>query len=183
MRPYHHAAAPSLPAGVKSRLKRLDPDLFVTWSPWMLDALTGRPIETNWGALVPAPGFYLWRRDRDAGKTYWVSVFERFGHEQVANLEADLARFMSPDEIIRRVAANRRRNMEAGRKRCEERRADVYAANKSRIVDLMNGMSGRRPPKTYSYPGQQDRRSSMERQEFLRDAREDGWELPDHSGD
>lgn len=159
-------------------MKRLDSCLFVTFSEWFLDGLTGQPVKTTWGELVQDPSWYLWRRDRDTGEVHFVSMYKYFGHEQVARLEADLARFLSPDEIIRRTTEARTARLRQARETFAQVQQDKIAANKSRIVDLMNGKSGFRTVRSYSYSGQKNRSSSAEQQQVLKDAREDGWELP-----
>ena len=47
MKPYNDSAAPTPDRGVLARLHRLDRDLFVTWSPWALDVLSGQPLHAT----------------------------------------------------------------------------------------------------------------------------------------
>lgn len=190
MNPFHHSAAPAVDVGVLRRLRRLDRCLFLTWSPWSLDPLSGQPIVPHtsvdpvtgdWINAEPVddPAWYLWRREENSTKVFWVTAVPGgyYGHEHVAKLEGDLARFMSPDAILRGIA-EKRRDVDVKRKeRYRERHADTLGANQGRIGDLLAGRSGRRTGKIMSYGGQKNRGTPT--QEFLPDAREDGWELPD----
>lgn len=186
MQPYNHAGGPTIDVSVERRLRRLDRCLFVTWSPWALDPLTGRPIETKGaidpvtGDVVPAgtiesPEYHLWRRDENSSKVFWVSSYRHFGHAQVAKLEGDLARFMSPSAMLQKMMEARDRVLRKGREDYEDYHNQLSKANESRIHDLVfAGKSGRRTRKVVSYPGQTNRGTPTE--EFLADPEEDGWE-------
>lgn len=177
MEPHSHASAPSLDLGVERRLRRLDRQLRATWSPYSVDSLTGQVIE-HCGRPVEDPCWHLWRKDECSTHHFYVMpIGEYFGHEQVARLERDVARHMSPDEILRRhrARAEDRKALELRRK--EEAQQDKIKANESRIADLVfGGKSGRRDGKVFSYPGQ---KSHATPGTVMKDAKEDGWELPD----
>jgi len=177
--PFHHSAAPAPDLGVVRRMRRLDPDLFLTWSPFALSGTTGQPLSGPTGRPVRYPQWYLWLRCPD-GKTRFINSFQTFDHRNVAALESDLARFIAP----RQVLARRIMESDARRKRLEEaaqgRRMDAYAANKSRIRDLFvdGKIHDRRPARAYSAPGVSSRGTPGD---VPTSAKEAGWELPDRN--
>lgn len=190
MTPFHHSAAPAVDVGVLHRLRRLDPCLFLTWSPYSIDPLTGRPIiphtsvDPTTGTLIQArpvddPAWYLWRREENSTKVHWVTAIPGgfFGHQHVAKLEGDLARFMSPSAILRGIAEKRREVDMRRKENYHQRHTDTIDANRGRVGDLLAGRSGQRTAKIMSYSRQTNRGTPTQR--FLPDAREDGWELPD----
>jgi hypothetical protein len=191
MVPVNHAAAPALERGVLNRLKRLDPSLRVTWSPYALNPETGRPIEMS-GRVDPEsgeqllgavrdPAFYLWKKDPGSSHHFFVGVSPRFGHLEVLRLETDFARFYRPEDILRvvKTAADRRRALD--RAAMEQLQRDKIRANRKRIHDLVfEGKRGLRSTKVVSYGGMTRRSSSAERALIEKEAREDGWELPSH---
>lgn len=168
---------------VLARLKRLDKDLFVTHSRYIIDPMTGRVIEAGQGAVDPitgedrrgkpidSPAFYLWiKRD---GETRLVQMTEEFGHPEVQRLEGALSRFMDPGEIIAKMTARREEAIKKQREAYEEEKHERTKANASRAMDLIQGKSGQRDAKVASYPGQKDRSTPGI---ILPDAKEDGWE-------
>jgi hypothetical protein len=186
MEPLRHYDA-SVDSGVLSRLKRLDPQLRVTFSRYALNPDTGRPIEMS-GRLDPCtgewlagvvhdPAFYLWRKDDCSSHHFFVAAYPQFGHREVMLLEADLARFERPEDIERIVRERAERRRERQLSSVKGDRQEVRRANRKRIHDLVfEGKSGMREAKVSSYAGQSTRTSSAERQRFLADAKEDGWE-------
>lgn len=194
MQPYNSTDAPAIDRGVKARLRRLDRDLFLSFSKYAIHPGTGQPLplrgrmddgieqyeRRSGDLLLIAPAWHLWVRDSD-GRIHLVNSYPAesgFGHREVAALEADAARFMTPSEI---VEIARQRRMERDRKRRQEyrdRHADITKANWGRIRDLCNGKSGYRERRIISGPGMGSRGAATER--ILTDAREDGWELPDN---
>lgn len=175
------ADAPSIDRGVLARLRRLDPDLRLTWHRYAIDVLTGEVILGPGGKPVLDPAWYLWRRDRGSNAVYhFVMSFparEGFGHREVAGLESDAGRLLDPKEIrLRheaRVEARRRKELE----RIRQKQRDKIAANRRRIHDLVfEGRLGVRDGRPFSYPGQPHRSTPGL---VAMSAREDGWELPE----
>lgn len=187
MQPYSHAAAPSLDRGVLSRLRRLDRDLLVTWSPYALDPLSGKPIESvphvdpidGWkpGGAVEDPAYYLWLLCTD-GRVRLVGVYQHFGHLQCAQLEGDVARRFPSHELARRFMEAKARSQERGLVAQRDMQHQKIAANQSRINDLLNGKLSRRQAKIMSAPGLSKRSTPGE---IEMDSKEAGWELPDPS--
>jgi hypothetical protein len=185
MRPINHAEAPSVERGVLARLRRLDPQLFVTWSPWAINPVTGQVIECkasidpDTGEEVEAgavydPAFHLWRRD-DGSTCCLVMSFPKFGHAEVRKLENDLARFMKPSAILKAMAEARHAVQKKRHEDYEDYHNQLSKANSQRIGDLVfAGRSGRRTRKIVSYAGQRNRSTPTE--EFLADPKDDGWE-------
>jgi hypothetical protein len=95
----------SVDTGVLRRLKRLDKNLRVTFSPYALDLFTGRPIvcegavDTETGIVhngpVLDPAHFLWRKDSLCSHHHFVKTYSLLegglGHLAVMHLEADLA--------------------------------------------------------------------------------------------
>jgi hypothetical protein len=186
---------PSLDISVKNRLRRLDPRLVVTWSPYALDPATGLPIEHSGtpdtdplaplpkrGEPIKDPAFYLWLKD-DARSTHWlVSIYQNFGHEQLMHLEDDVVRRYGEKNAFEVIAEKSQQLRDRALARKANTQRAKREANESRIHDLVfEGKSGYREAKVSSYKGQTSRQSSAERGRFLSDAREDGWELPEQS--
>jgi hypothetical protein len=181
---------PSIDYGVEKRLRRLNPRLKVTWSPYALDHTTGRPIEMS-GALdcytgkinqgvVKDPAYYLWIKDEAFNTYYLVGIYQKFGHEEVMHLEADVARHMDRDRVFEFLQERGKALRERGLARKRDLQAQKIRANKKRIHDLVfEGKDGVRDAKVSSYKGQTKRTSSGELNRIRKDAREDGWELPE----
>ena len=181
----HHsdAAAPSIDRGVTARMRRLDPNLTVTWSEHALDIVTGNKIiarkgmdpvtgERHGGAVF-SPRFYLWRRDDVSPALHYVADYPRFGHYEVRKLEGDLARFLSPTAIMRKMAEARATVSKRELASRAEYHKDKAAANESRINDLVfGGKDGRRAGKSFSYGGQKTRATPGD---VSVNGREDGW--------
>jgi hypothetical protein len=189
MEPKNHAAAPAIEPGVLSRLRRLDRNLRVTWSPLALDVETGRPIEMEltldpytgeWlEGTITDPAYYLWRKDNNSSHHFFVAVYSEFGHPEVELLETDLARFHDPEEIPKLLRESNARLRQLGLRAKRELQRQKRKANKRRIHDLVfEGKGLRRSAKVASYPGAPTRTSSAERAQIEKEAREDGWELP-----
>lgn len=198
MIPFNHVAAPSIDRGVEARLRRLDPSLRLTWSPYALDVFSGNPILTTGcvnpdvspgeveyvapGRPVDDPSFYLWRKSDTCSHHFYVMAFPTpdpgFTYRQVLALERDLARFLSPREILSTMTEAADRRAKQAKAAQEQLQLDKIAANESRINDLvLNGRSGTRDGKAFSAPGV-SRRSTPGR--VFMDPREDGWETPDN---
>jgi hypothetical protein len=181
---------------VAARLRRLHPDLAVTFCRYAIDPRTSRPIEVyiedpevyrarverrGGSDFLVDPGFHLWIRDRFApGKWLLVKSYPAdwgFGHREVAALEGDLARFMRPQDIARvhrEAELARRRQRYRAQKQL---RREVAEANMGRIRDLVDGKDrGTRQAKISSFGGQTHRGTPGE---IRKDNREDGWDLPD----
>ncbi len=196
---YTDSDGPRIEKVVLARLRTLDPYLRVTFCKFSIDPITSVPVEVyptaawdqdpeslkrlekrgNTYYLID-PCFTLWVKSGD-GRHYYVQSYssdEGFGHREVAKLERDVARFMTPSEII-----NRRREAVADRERKQreeysQKHDDTSKANEGRIRDLVfHDKSGMRDAKIVSYAGQGNRGTRTQR--VLRDAKEDGWELPE----
>jgi hypothetical protein len=164
-----------LEPSVKARLARLDPRYDVVWHRFLIDPLTERVIETQTGSPVEDPMFWVFRNCPD-GKRAFVTVFDKFGHEEVFSMETDAARIFGPDKAQKfseRMIAKYKAQMQADFKQLQ---TDKIAANKSRIGDLIfEGKRGERQAKPFSAPGLGKRGTPGTIQ---MDPQEDGWELP-----
>lgn len=169
---------------VLKRLGRLDKDLFVTHSRYVINPLDGRVLEVAPGVVddagndiggqpVEDPMFYLWIKNGD-GRTTLVQMTEDFGHPEVAKLEGALSRFMNPGEVLKRMMTAREDAMRKAEEEHKELHLEKTKANHGRAKDLLEGKTGMRERKVASYAGQGDRSTPTER--FLPDAKEDGWE-------
>jgi hypothetical protein len=180
---------PSIDRSVLRRLHRLDRNLRVTFSPWALDTLSGRPIEMDaWDTttgegqvgLCHDPAFYLWRKDDASSHHFFVTSYtvqHGFTHRDVLRLEADLARFHSPKECWRIVKANYDRRREAETRAHRGLMLDKAINNRKLMLDAMQGnVDLRRAPKVFGYSGQAYRRSSAESAGVARSNRELGIE-------
>jgi hypothetical protein len=179
---------PSVDISVERRLRRLNPKLKLTWSPYALDHSTGRPIEMV-GMMDPLtgerptgplkdPAYYLWLKDDSHGTHWLVGIYPHFGHEQLMHLEADVARHMDHGDVFDLLQAKAQNLRDRALTRRDDRKRGEREANRKRIHDLVfEGKTGYRDAKVSSYAGQTNRQSSGERKRFLADAREDGWEL------
>lgn len=178
MRPHSDADAPSLDCGVETRLRALDPNLLATWSKFAIDPFSGQPIVGPRGP-VEAPGWYLWRKDDYADTYHFVLSLPRFGYREIKKLENDVGRYMDPGEIAKRHAERYQARQEADLKARREERDVMLRANKRRIGDLVyENKLGRRQAKIFSGGGIKSRGTPGE---VMKDAREDGWELPDNN--
>lgn len=166
----------NLDPSVKARLARLDPNLEVTFSPYLVDPETRTVIETDAEAEpVHDPQFYLWIKCPD-GKKRLVNLYSHFGHEQCAALESDLARFHNPMEVLAIVAGVREKLKQAKKDEFQQLQRDKIAANRNRIHDLIfEGKDGTRQAKPFSAPGLGSRSTPGT---ITMDPKEDGWELP-----
>lgn len=180
MRPFHDSAAPCLDLGLERRLRSLDPNLLVTYSPWSIDPRDGQPIEDLDGQPVAEPAHHLWIR-QPSGKYHHIDLFPMalggFGYLNLRYLEANkrATETRSPVDIYRLMQTRNELLRETSARKHREHRQDRAQANKKRIGDLVfNGKSGRRQAKISSYPGQVRHSTPGD---VLRDAREDGWEL------
>lgn len=181
MIPVSDSAAPSLDRSILARLRRLDPQLVVTWHPYSIDPFVGGTLLTRWGAPVPDPSWYLWRRDDNSSHHFLVAIYKDFGHEQVRKLEADVFRYMSPEEVSRAIRENQSRIHDQKRAAKEQLQRDKIKANAGPIHDLVFGnRPTRRDAKVMSYGGQRNRGS---RGQVDIDPREAGWELPEAPSD
>ena len=194
---YNDSDAPALDHGVKARLHRLDPLLEVTFSKYAIDQITGEPLSVhvtpdwedepefekvrrcgNVNAVLD-PGWHLWVQDPDGQHHLLMSYPAEigFGHREVAKLEADVARYMRPSDIIAEIHKKQRARKEKAQRDHLTERADIIKANKSRIHDLLfEDKPGIRGGKFTSGPGL-NKRGNMEDQ-VLSDT-EDGWEKPE----
>ena len=180
MRPFHDSIQ-SIDPGIRDRLRKLDPNLLLTFSQFSLSYETGQPIlyrET--GQPIVDPCWYLWQRQPD-GRYINVGQFTAdagFGHRELANIEKwGWLKDMSPAKVAELFScgADARRN--AKQKEIATRREDTRRANKKRIADLMfDGKTGMREAKPISYPGQNNCNTAGSL--VLKDAKEDGWDLP-----
>lgn len=185
MKPYHDVAAPSIDPGVQRRLKRLDDELFVTWSPWALDVLSGQPIVIKDVPCDPVTGikprngrihdprFYLWLNV--LGEVRFVQSFAQFGQREVLSLETQLSRFHRPRDIMRLKTEAFKRRQETMRAQHDAKLRDVIEENEPVIRDLLNRKNNpRRDGKIYSSSvGYRGGAGSVER-----DSRERGFVLP-----
>jgi len=192
---YHDSAGPRIDSGVAARLKRLDRNLAVTFCRYAIDQRTSRPVEIrNWdgetehliekrggSAYLLEPAYHLWIRSEGR----WLHVNQcpaagGFGHREVAALEGDAARFMSPQDILNRIYAGRDARAARRKANSVELRRDVAKANMSRIQRLAKDHDKSHDPttrqaKAVSYAGQGNRAT---RGTVTKGNREDGWELP-----
>ncbi len=193
---YNDVDAPSIEPAVLARLKRLDNQLCVTFSKFVINPLTSIPLECNPGpdwepqhlarvadrggsSYLLEPSFHLWAK---AGDGRWYHVMQYlaeggFGHREVESLEADAARTMRPSDIVEAIRRGQHDVEERRQAAYRERHDDTSKANEGRIRDLIfHDKSGVRQAKIASYPGQVNRSTPGD---LLMDAKEDGWDLPE----
>jgi len=198
---YHDSAGPRLDTAVAARLRRLDPNLAVTFCRYAIDPRSSLPLECciedpppeiearierrGGSEFLLSPAFHLWIKDKErAGRYVLVRSYPAevgFGYREVAALEEDVGRYMSAGEI---VSTHRdlkdARAAKRGKASLELRKA-VAKANMSRIQRFC-GLGdksrdrGERDAKIVSYAGQTNRGT---RGQVSKDSRSDGWELPD----
>ena len=184
---------PTVDYSVERRLHRLDPRLRLTWSPYALDHATGRPIILS-GTMDPTtgdrcpvgplkePAFYLWIKNERHSTHFLVGIYPKFGHEELMHLENDVARQMDHKHVFDRLSAQSKALRDRALARKRDLQKQKISANKKRIGDLVfEGKSGVRDAKVSSYAGQSRRASSAELNRIRKDAKEDGWELPEDS--
>lgn len=185
MQPFSHPGGPRIEPAVRERLQRLDRALSVTFSPWALDPLSGRPIEWEvTGQPIPSPGFYLWHHLPD-GRLRLVDFYEverGFGHRELYHLEKRARAKGTPSQQVREALAALGAEQVARRLACADHWHRVLKANARRMLANADpNVSIYRDPRFFSYAGQRRRTSSGEggRQRVMKDARKDGWELPE----
>jgi hypothetical protein len=193
LEPINFVGAPSLDLSVENRLRRMDKNLVLTWSPYALNPDSGKPIEHS-GRLDPDPdapvfrrgqpihdpGWYLWRKDTHSSHHFFVCGYKEFGHPELDRLESDLAKLYSPEKILKLVRDRADERRAKGRAAYKAHKRDVRRANTKRIGDLVfEGKDGYRAARVTSYGGQTDRRSSGERDRIWMDNKEAGWETPE----
>ena len=174
-RPYHDACAPSIDPGVLARLRRLDKDLVVTWSPWVVDGLSGQPIIDNYtGRPVLDPAYAIWLCVD--GDYRLVKTSKAFGHQEVEKLERDVGRHLNPADVMRQHTAKHQIKLRKAREDFRDRKQQVVDANAKRIGDLVfEGKTSERQARIFSAPNVGYRGTPGL---IHRDSREDGWELP-----
>lgn len=169
---------------MRDRLTRLDRSLSITFSPWALDPFHGQPIEfEETGQPIPSPGWYLWQRLPD-GRLRLVDYYDvkqGFGHREMYHMERRARVCGTPAEQIRTALFERESEEVRRRLASETFWRDVFKANARRMLANADpNVSIYRDPRFYSYHGQVRRTSSGEgRQRVMKEARLDGWELPD----
>lgn len=182
MVPYHAADAPAVDPGVVARMKRVHPGLRLTFSPYALDLLNGHPILVeDTGQPVYDPAWYLWLKDSVTSHHIFLNMFSMdeggFGHRNCESLESDIARRMSPGQIGQWLRAREGSMLAKKQADFRQTQTDKVEANEKRINDLiLEGKSGVRDKKVFSYKGQHSRDNVGA--VVYKDAKEDGWELP-----
>jgi hypothetical protein len=184
--PFHFDGV-SIEPSVRKRLRRLDKQLLVTFSPYSLDPHTGQPIEARrgvdpetgerFGGLVHDPAYHLWRKDSYSSHHFYIRAYPQFTHREAAALENDIARFVSANHLGR-VLREREEEKRAKALAAEKGfRQDKAEANEKRIRRLITGEDrGLRDVKSFSYAGQSSRVSAGEKGVIYKDRRADGWE-------
>jgi len=164
---------PSVERGVLSRLKRLDRQLRVTFSPYAIDTSTGLPIIMDGygerGEVLTGPcrdpAFYLWRKDPYSSHHYFVRSYpvqEGFNHLSVRHLEGDVSRHRTPAEAWRITKAMTERNAARRTAAHKQYLKDKMAANASLGLDIARGKRTTREAKAISYSGMGSHTSSAE---------------------
>lgn len=188
-KPWSDADAPSVDPGVLARMKRLDRQLHVTWTRYTPDPITGQPaigipgVDPHTGDYIEArpiedPAFHLWRQDETSSQWHWVSSYAYFGHQQVAKLEADVARYMNPDEIMRARAAAIDARFKRVKDARDEQHVEKLKANRSVMNDTLFGKNRQhRDGRIFSGAGVKYRGGSGT---VERSQKEMGWELPEN---
>lgn len=185
---YSDHDAPALDVSVESRLRRLDPNLRLTWSKWEVHPQTSMPLQDADGNYIrvrepdgkPSARWHLWSKTGE--RWYYVRQYARFDHIQVAHLEGDPARFKSPVQIAREGRQFREDELEKGYDDFTTLADDVREANGGlieRALDLerqgRQSELGTRQGLIMSFPGQANRSTPGL---VTKDAREEGWETP-----
>ncbi len=198
---FNDSSGPSVDLGVLARMRRLDANLYLTFSTYGINPETTAPMEIKIGPdfamyenmdrfhrrgnawFIYDPSYYLWTKDPE-GRWVLVNTYPAvtgFGHREVQKLEADVARTMRPSDIVAAIYEHKERREAKAKADEHQAKDDVFVANKSRMHDLMfEGKTGRRQAKIVSYAGQKNRSTPGD---ILSDAREDGWELREKPDD
>lgn len=181
--PFHDRNV-SIEPGVLARLKKLDPNLLLTFSQYALSIVTGQPMDYA-GTKDPIvdPAWYLWQRQPDGG---WINVAitsaeQGFGHREISNIEKwSWLKELKPEHIVALWETGAFNREQTKRQQIADRREQFRRANKKRIGDLVfEQKSGLRQAKPISFPGQTSRNTVGTM--VLEDAKRDGWEMPDDS--
>ena len=180
MIPVNHSSAPAIEPGVRKRLKRLDPDLFLTFTPQSIDPLTGSVVLYR-GKPVKAPHFLLWVKHSD-GSVHFVNVYAKFGHEEVGKLERDVARIWAPKDIQRNMREARQKRLTKQRELQAQRHKDKLNANKRKLAEITpvalggEGKTDHRDVKIFGGPGMGNLSKDTSGKYLFPDGKETGWE-------
>lgn len=181
---YRDADAPALDYGVEKALDRLCPDFAMSWSIWVIDHDTQRPM------VVTNPrnkGKWVRRQ-----KPRWVLyVWSRFDHRYhmvvesdrapdaraVAGLRKDLYENIngSIDTKVSDAKAKEQAAIDAATRSFKDDQAHWIRENRKRIHDhVFEGKHSHRDAKASSYQGQ-GYRGTARQGSVMRDLREDGF--------
>ncbi len=182
---------PRADRAVLRRLANFDPSIYPVFRWWAMDQLTGRPLlaerafrlddgyVVRKGDRIPRAAWYIVKRCRDGVHRVLFTV-QHFDNRVVRKLEADVARFLSAQQLEDRIDWAQQDEQEAQEKRRAEDVSDFVGANRSFIRDAMDGdldaPAYRRDAKIMSYPGQDSRTSA--RDAILPTNKERGIEMP-----
>jgi hypothetical protein len=178
---------PSIDRTVLRRLKRLSPQLRVTWAPVSIDPRTGAVIQMS-GRLDPHygtrligtvvdPHFDLWNKDRYSSHHHYIRSYgPRFGHKEVYDLERDIARQVDAKDMARVLADHEQKSRARDVAHARDYGYQRLKANHKRSMDYLDGKTGHRGAKDFSFAGQTKHTSGGESNLILPDRHEDGWE-------
>lgn len=196
---YHDSTnAPALDKTVLDRLKRLDSNVKLTYSRFVINPMDGSPlamhVTADWydhrpevvknlvkfgnNQYVLDPAWHLWAWTGE-GRWYLIKSYpaaQGFGHREVMALEGDAARWMKPSEIVAQAKRLEEEKVARQKAKYAEVRKEVLKENETRIKDYIYGKQDTdRDGKLFSYGGQSHRGSTGK---VERDSKEDGWVKP-----
>lgn len=179
---YQSTDGPTLDQGLQARLKRIDPNLRVTFSQWAIDTATSRPVIYKYtGAPIPDPAHHLWIWSSRESRYFHINSFSMsqggFTHRNAQFLEQDAGRRMKPSALLQQMLKVRDQKREREKAAHDQLQQDKIRENKKRIHDLVfENKQSVRQAKIVSHGGQSNRglRGNVEM-----DAKEAGWYLPE----
>lgn len=201
---------PAPDPGVVAELKRIDKNLYVVWRNFAFDATTplGDTLvyvrdqpgsQGQVGKPVEEPGWRIClareREPHDAVLFTWLDEECKpipLDKRVAQKIRSDMARHMSPQEIIQHVKDARERDLFLREKERQQEVADIAAANARKIREAMEHANSttrekaftpsgeKRDAIIYGYDGQPVRGTPGQ---VRKTAKEAGYELPREEGD
>lgn len=188
---------PSPDPGVVRELKGIEPNLYVIWRNYAFDATTPHGEVLTYkksGKPIPEPGWRVClKRDgepRDAVLFCWTDDEGNplpLDKRVPAKIRSDVARHMSPEEVMGLLRDQREREAFLKEFRRAEELAEFKARNKRKIREAMDNASRSHPEKAmqpsgemrdariYGFEGQKSRATPGQVSSTPKEA---GWDIP-----
>lgn len=178
-------------SSVLKELKALDPGLFVMFSEYELNKLTGQPLEDHFGRPVKfAPRWSVWCTDPKTNRPHFLFYVEddknpdgfcQLDGRVIQRLKRDMLKAgVTPKQQADAIMQSRQAWREKEMKEEEAKALDVMMANKRKIREVLENPNVReevtRDAKIYSYNNQVIRNTSGT--SIPKTDKERGWETP-----